>query len=383
MISFYFKDKLINDYFYKDNFLVPYEIWLYKNEKVTLHFLWWDNNLKIPNFMKDKVFFKIHDNYYSMIYDLFKNVKKISFLWTFHFYTHTIIFHIIYKFFNKSWFSYSKWDFNDFSIDNLIKKFKNKKSIFFYLINKLDTLSFENINHFNKILLFIWVDKYKLKTNLLSIKNAPFIPNWYNLDDLIEKKNKENIILNIGKLYDEYKKDYSFMLQSIIDNLEIIKKNNWKITFIWETKWYSNWEYIDFKEYHKEKLNILEKNNIDFEIIENIKDKNILYDYYKKSKIFLFTSNETEWDPLVQYESMFFWLYFLWTNVWTIWNNAFKEYSTIIEYWEKDKTFSNKFWEILWNIKIFKNKNIIKTNEFCKKEYSWNKNLKELFWLIT
>ena len=242
MLHFYFKDKLINDFFYKDVFCVPLELssklWL----KLEINFISSDENIINPYLNNENIKIIVHKNYFYMILYFVKSLRKIKILWLFHLYSHSFLFSLVYKLINKKWKVYIKGDFNIYAINNLINLNKKYKKLLEYLLNKIDFLSFENNN-----LLNIFKNNIFYKNKILLIKNSLSLEKNKIQNNY---KAKENIILALWRIYYEDVKRYSFLLKSLYNLWEQLK--NWKIIFIWKTLWEFSWKSYDFLLENKE-----------------------------------------------------------------------------------------------------------------------------------
>ncbi len=365
MIHFYFKDKLINDFFYKDVFCVPAELSKKLNKKVELNFVWKDGIIENPYINNKSIIINIHKNYISMFLYFIKNIKNISILWLFHIYKHSILFSYFLKFFNKKWKIYIKWDLNKNSLNNLLNLNKKYK-LLIYFLNKVDIISFEN-----QIFYDLFMDWIKFKNKVLVLKNSLYL--WNSIENNYCKK--ENIILVVWRIYFEELKRYTFLLKSLLN----IKKslNWWKIIFIWKTSWIINWKFLDFKKENANLINQVLDNNIDISFLWPIYERKKLYNYFNKSKIYCISSS-SEGDPLVQYEAMYYSNIMVSTDTWTITENYCKEWLFISNI-NNQKEYENN---LLKAIKLSKSKNINriykKINNHCLQNYTWSKNLKYL-----
>ena len=135
------------------------------------------------------------------------------------------------------------------------------------------------------------------------------IPNGFDEDYLTENnikvkkfEEKENIMITVGRIGTEAKNNE--MLLKSIDKMDL---KDWKIYIIGS---YTE----EFKEYYDDFI----KNNPDKKdkviLVGNIEDKNLLYDYYNRAKVFLLTSR---WESfgIVLIEALRFGNYIITTDV--------------------------------------------------------------------
>lgn len=367
MIHFYFKDKLINDFFYKDVFCLPCEIALRLNKKLELNFIWTDKKIINPYFKNENLKIVIHKNYFFMFLYFFKNIRTIKILWLFHLYRHTILFSYLYKIFNWNGKTLIKWDFNLLAINNLININKKHSNILENFLNKIDIIIFENNNLYKN-----FKDNINYKNKSFLIKNSLYIYDNIPPNNYLKK---ENIILTIGRIYYEDAKRYSFLLKSLLGIKEYLK--DWKIIFIWEIIWEFWWKKFNFLLENKEIINKLVIAWLKIEFKWSIYSRNVIYNYLNKSKIFCISSC-SEWDPLVQYEAMYYGNIMVSTDVWTIKENYYNKWLFI-----SDINDINKYQENLIDaIKLTTEpKNDYLYNDihkYCIDNYTRENNLNEL-----
>ncbi len=153
-----------------------------------------------------------------------------------------------------------------------------KKIFLQLLIKKIDLISCETKECFDEI-------RENGLCNFDISDKLAYIPNGFDEDYLIENnikvkkfEEKENIMITVGRIGAEQKNNE--MLLKVIDKMEL---KDWKIYIIGSyTK--------EFKEYCDDFI----KNDPDKKdkviLVGNIEDKNLLYDYYNRAKVFLLTS---------------------------------------------------------------------------------------------
>ena len=322
LVLFFTIKEFYNIHLYKDVGLVPYYLSkdyeletdiIYSNEKKIEVMEKFRNiklkELKYYNFEKiirkiDK--FKIFENISFYSY-LFREARKIDYLMFFHFGVDKVFLIFLYKFLNKKGKIYLKLDIRTSLIKFYNQNFKNifrkiPTKILQNILKKVNLISCETKECFDEI-------RQKGLCNFDISDKLIHIPNGFDEDYLTENnikvkkfEEKENIMITVGRIGTEAKNNE--MLLKSIDKMDL---KDWKIYIIGS---YTE----EFKEYYDDFI----KNNPDKKdkviLVGNIEDKNLLYDYYNRAKVFLLTSR---WESfgIVLIEALRFGNYIITTDV--------------------------------------------------------------------
>ncbi len=307
-----YKDVGLVPYYLSDRYMIKSDI-IYSNEK-KIEIVEKFRNIKLKelkyyNFGKvikkiDK--FKIFENISFYRY-LLKEAKRINYLMLFHLTLDKFFLILFYKFINKKGKVYLKLDIRSDSIKFYNQNFKNifrkiQKKILQNILKKVNLISCETKECFDEI-------RQKGLCNLDIFDKLAYIPNGFDEEYLIENnikvkkfEEKENIMITVGRIGTEPKNNE--MLLKVIDKMNL---KDWKIYIIGP---YTE----EFKEYYDDFI----KNDPDKKskviLVGNIEDKNLLYDYYNRAKVFLFTSR---WESfgIVLVEALRFGNYIITTDV--------------------------------------------------------------------
>lgn len=307
-----YKDVGLVPYYLSDRYMIKSDI-IYSNEK-KIEIVEKFRNIKLKelkyyNFGKvikkiDK--FKIFENISFYRY-LLKEAKRINYLMLFHLTLDKFFLILFYKFINKKGKVYLKLDIRSDSIKFYNQNFKNifrkiQKKILQNILKKVNLISCETKECFDEI-------RQKGLCNLDIFDKLAYIPNGFDEEYLIENnikvkkfEEKENIMITVGRIGTEPKNNE--MLLKVIDKIDL---KDWKIYIIGP---YTE----QFKRYYDDFI----KSNPDKKgkviLVGNIEDKNLLFDYYNRAKVFLLTSR---WEgfAIVYPEALRFGNYIITTDV--------------------------------------------------------------------
>lgn len=207
---------------------------------------------------------------------LSKNSKNIDVLQIFHMTFNSVVYAFLYKFFNRQGVVFLKLDCTELILHK-IKHMKAVEKILFNLfLGRVDIIGVEQKHIFDKL-------KYLLGKHSSKLIN---VPNGIDFEACYLKKDtsfkdKENIILNVGRIGSSEKATDILMKAFALVNKDIRK--SWKLVFVGPIEDSFKKTIEDFfKEYPDMKANIIFKGPIF--------NREELFKEYKKSKIFCLTS---------------------------------------------------------------------------------------------
>ena len=241
----------------------------------------------------------------SVIWYLINNARKIDVLHLFHHREPSYIYSIIYKYLNPKGHLYLKSDKgyrgllkNDGLFETSKLRHKVRSKLFDIAIKFIDTISIESERGCQFL-----QKKYKgHEGKFIYLTNALDIEGFYKQVPLIEYKNKENIIITVGRIGAK-EKNNSMLLNSIAS----LNLGNWKVIFIGPI------EKIFQSEIDKFYIeNPMLKSKVFF--TGSIYDRYKLYEWYAKSKLFCLTSIEESFG-FVLIEAMAYENYIITTDV--------------------------------------------------------------------
>lgn len=231
------------------------------------------NGLKI-DFVR-KIFFNYSID--GAIY-LAKNAAQMDILHIFHVTLSSVIYTFTYKLINKKGKIYLKLDCSHKLIERIAGLEGWKYKCLNYFLNKIDLISVEQEELYSKLKSILPVQKNKI-INITNGVDYDFI-NKHNIT--YEYDCKENIILNVARIGAEEKN--TLMLLEAFAKIVGIEKTDWKLKLIGKIEE----SFIDtIENYFQRYPHIREKVIFTGEI----KDRVMLYNEYRKSKIFSLTSD--------------------------------------------------------------------------------------------
>jgi glycosyltransferase involved in cell wall biosynthesis len=247
---------------------------------------------------KSKIpFINIHTS--AIIY-IYKNAKKIDILNLFHFGLNNIVYGYIYKYINPKGKLYLKLDIKSETMHRNLSHNRNLNGIKsylrkFFVERILDFASYENkliSEDINEL-----IPEYKEK--------FIYIPNGININErnaVKEYSEKENLIITVGRIGSDVKNN-----ELLLSSLSKVNLENWKVFFVGpiEESFQQN-----ISKYFLENPNHLDK----VTFTGNILDRDILFDYYNRAKVFCLTS-KSEGFALVFPEAIYARNYIITTNV--------------------------------------------------------------------
>lgn len=251
------------------------------------------------SFLPDNFFF-----YYFkrliLIYKLIICTKKNDILMLFHLRYENLLYIMIYKMLNPSGKVYLKLDININVIERLeylkkINKFRSLK-LLQILLKKVDLISTEVYDLIPLLNQFLGVD---ISKKLIYSPNGFDDANNYSV---LPYDKKANIMLTVGRIGSPQKNN-AMMLKA----LNTFDLRDWKIYFIGPIEESFRQTIVDFYN-----TNPCMKEKIHF--IGSIDDKDELYSWYNKAKVFFLTSG-FEGFPLVFPEALYFGNYIITTDV--------------------------------------------------------------------
>lgn len=390
LVLFYTLKELRNIGLYKDVGLVPYYLSkyyelesdiIYSNEK-KIEIMEKFRNIKLKelnyyNFGKtikkiDK--FKIFENISFYSY-LFKKAKRIDYLMFFHLGIDKFFLILFYKFLNKKGKIYLKLDMDKKAVNFYNQNFKNifrkiQKKFLKNFLKNIDLISCETKECFDEIR-ENGLCNFDISDKLIRIQNG--FDEEYLIENNTKVKNfeeKENIMITVGRIGTEQKNNE--MLLKVINKMDL---KDWKIYIIGP---YTE----EFKEYYDSFI----KNNSDKKdkviLVGNIENKNLLYDYYNRAKVFLLTSR---WEgfAIVYPEALRFGNYIITTDVGgakDITNNG--EIGGVTEI-ENEEQYKNEILKVI-NEEINLKEKYNQSLEWSEENFLWNnivkhKKFKEFF----
>lgn len=265
----------------KDVFLVPYYLGKRLDMEVSIVYPPTETNVDLPSSHRGVKLIRLPKGRYPITASLWlmKYAKEIDILMQFHFRNRVTLTTFVYKFFNPKGVVYCKSD-GLFCFEPFISIPKSPLLKFLYrnYMRSVNCISFEL-----KDALYMAQTKSFMG---LSLKDkAVYMPNGFDEEDFQQSgvrerafSEKENLMITIGRL-GTYQKDTEMLLDAVAD----IDLKDWKIMLVGsiEEKFKSKIE--AFYQMHPEKR---------YSVVFTgpVYDRNLLYDLYSRSKVFLLTS---------------------------------------------------------------------------------------------
>ncbi len=250
-------------------------------------------------FLPDKFGFQIFKKI-GLLYYLAVHARKIDVLMLFHPSYDRYFFTRLYKLLNPKGLVYLKLDMGHRTLSYLEKLIAENKMRFSYFFRRnielTDIISIETYDKY-KILSagFVGID---ISTKLIHIPNGFDESNKMDFDF----EDKGNIIITVGRI-GTYEKNTEMFL-SIVEKLNL---RDWKIFLIGPIE--PSFE-ITLCEFYNRNSELKDK----VFVVGNISDKETLYEWYRKSKVFCLTSRYEAF-PLVFPEALYFGNYIVTTDV--------------------------------------------------------------------
>jgi L-malate glycosyltransferase len=206
-----------------------------------------------------------------------KNAKNIDVLQLFHITIRSVFYAFTFKLFNSKGKIYLKLDCTERLIE-IIKELSNVKLNFLNIfLNKVDVIGIEQERLYEELKKIIPLQKERL---LLTPNGIDY--QGSNKYENVDFKDKENVILHVGRIGSSEKA--TEVLLNALAKIENIENSCWKVSFIGpiENNFKTN---IDEFFSKNERL----KDVIQFK--GAIYERELLYEEYKRSKIFCLSSN--------------------------------------------------------------------------------------------
>ena len=219
---------------------------------------------------------KIFNNYIldGCLY-LMKNSKKIDILQIFHMTSYSVVYSMVYKFFNRKGKIYLKLDCSEKLIERLDNMNTIERKFIKAYLKRVDIISAEQERLIEPL-----KERFgEFGSKLIHITNGVDL-DWVNDINNEEKFEKENSFLHVARLGSEEKKT-----ENILKAFKEFSKTNtsWKLILVGPME-------EKFKKFYKRFLE--ENKNLKDRIIYKgeIRDRKALYNIYKKTKAFILNS---------------------------------------------------------------------------------------------
>lgn len=296
----------------KDVFLTPFYLGKCLDGDVTIVYPMTETNRKMPSVLRGVNLHPLQqqDSFYFGLFYLLKHVWSIDVLMQFHFCHRTLLLGLLFKFLHPWGKLYIKGDgLGILGNENFLRRGKSIKIkltrwLYRILFKKVDWISIEtkeNYDFLSKKILGIDV------RGKLSLVLNGFDEDLLQTYAIVKKaqEQKENIILTVGRL-GTYQKNTEMLLQAI----EQVDMKDWRLILLGSIEQ----QECDFQSYIDDffERNPVLRDKVLF--LGPIYDKKLLWEWYNRAKVFVFTSRFESFG-IVLMEALRFGNYILSTNV--------------------------------------------------------------------
>lgn len=310
-------------------------------------------------------FIKREKNHFSDIYSyLKKNALKIDVLQIFHMTANSVLYALLYKFFNKRGTIFLKLDCSKLLIEKLDSMNSFQRKLLDVFLSKVDIIGVEQKKLFDELKLRLKKHAHKL----LNVTNGLDFDKE-ELKATVNFKDKENVILSVGRIGSPEKRND--MLMEAFAALEESSAKAWKLVFVGpveeEFKLYIE-EF--FKQHPDMKKRIIFKGAV--------YDRSKLYEEYKRAKIFCLTS-EFESFGIVLIEAGAFGDVIISTRVGIAEEIVYEDNGRVIEVGDASG-LKDAMEELILSPKLCEAACI--TESYCKQNYNWDAIVEKLHYKI-
>jgi glycosyltransferase involved in cell wall biosynthesis len=295
-----------------------------------------------------------------------ENAKKIDVLNLYIFSKHSFVYGLIYKKYNPSGKVFLKLDgYNDTfsaegSINHSVNPFKN--IVFRYLekkfLNKVSLISIENSEGESLV-------KNKFPLQKEKIFYLPVGVNDLFMEEMFRGKlksfeEKENIILTVGRIGESIKNN-----EMMLKAFALVKTHDWKLVLVGKVN-------PSFKKYIDEYFSVHPQLRHKIEFTGEIRNREKLYEWYNRSKIFCMTSLKESFCHSIA-EALYFGNYVVGTEGIMSMKDITREGELGIMVANNDhQALAEKFQDLTDNENILQD-TFPKIIEHSRKNFSWSK----------
>lgn len=304
---------------------------------------------------------KKYSHFKNIYLYLKKNAPKIDVLQIFHMTLNSVVYAFLYKMFNKNGIVFLKLDCTKVLVDKIRQMNFVQRQILNTFLKRLDIIGVEKREIFEE-----------LKVELIKHKDKFFnIPNGLDFErEEIKAKtefsNKEDIILSVGRIGSP-EKDTKTLMEAFA-KADKSKLGSFKLVFVGPIE-------DGFKQeidnYFKEHLEL--HNRVIFK--GPVYDRKVLYDEYRKAKIFCLTS-KFESVGIVLIEAGAMGDVIISTNVGIADEIVNNNNGAVIEVGDVS-ALTNAIEDLVSSEKIAEASLV--TEKFCRENYDWNRIVKKLY----